>query len=237
MAKNFVKPGKNITLVAPAGGVTTGLGSVIGGFFVVALTTAAVGASFEGAVEGVWDLAKVSAQAWTAGDKIYWDNAAGKATTVVAGNRLIGVAAADAANPSATGNVRLNGINPPITQEAQVGVPVSKNTAGAVTLTAAEVLSGLIVADTNGAGRTYTLPTAALLVAAMPGARVGDVIRCYVINGADAAETLTLAAGAGGAFDANQTAASQVIPQNASKVVHIRLTNVTAASEAYVVYA
>jgi hypothetical protein len=66
---------------------------------------------------------------------------------------------------------------------------------------------------------------------------VGDIVRCLIVNGADAAETITLAAGAGGAFDANQTAASQVIPQNASKFVHVRLTNVTAASEAYVAYA
>ena len=94
-----------------------------------------------------------------------------------------------------------------------------------------------MVADCAGAGRTYTLPTAALLVAAIPGAQVGDVVRCLIVNGSDAAEAITLAEGTGGGFDANQTATSRVIAQNGSKTIAIRLTNVTAASEAYVVYA
>lgn len=118
----------------------------------------------------------------------------------------------------------------------QEGAPASYNTAGAQTYTAANVLSGLIVRDCAGAGRTDVLPTAALLVAALPGAKVGDIIECRVINGSDAAETLTIDAGVGGTYDANQTAASRVIPQNTSKVLRIRLTNVTAAAEAYVAY-
>lgn len=112
----------------------------------------------------------------------------------------------------------------------------SDATAGARTYTAAEILGGVIVRDPNGAGRSDVLPTAALLVAALPGAAVGDTIQCIIINGADAAETITIGAGAGGAFDTNQTAASRVIPQNSSRVMTIRLTNVTAAAEAYVVY-
>lgn len=112
----------------------------------------------------------------------------------------------------------------------------SDATAGARTYTAAEILGGIIVRDPNGAGRSDVLPTAALLVAAIPGATIGDTIECYIVNGADAAETITIGAGAGGGFDANQTAASRVIPQNTSKMLTIRLTNVTAASEAYVAY-
>lgn len=112
----------------------------------------------------------------------------------------------------------------------------SDATAGARTYTAAEILGGIIVRDTNGASRSDVLPTAALLVAAMPGCAVGDTIRCWIINGADAAEVLTIGAGSGGAFDTNQTATSRVIGQNSSKLLHIRLTNVTALSEAYVAY-
>ncbi len=114
----------------------------------------------------------------------------------------------------------------------------SFNTAGDVTLTAANIYTGTVVVDCAGAGRTYTLPTAALLVAGKRNvATVGDVIDCLIINGSDAAETITLAEGSGGGWDANQTAASRVIPQNSSKLIRIRLTNVTASSEAYVVYA
>lgn len=112
----------------------------------------------------------------------------------------------------------------------------SDATAGARTYTAAEVLGGIIVRDCAGAGRSDVLPTAALLVAAMDRPRIGDTIRCYIVNGSDAAETLTIGAGTGGAFDTNQTAASRVIPQNSSKDVYIRLTGVVAGSEAYVVY-
>lgn len=116
------------------------------------------------------------------------------------------------------------------------GAPTSDATTGARTYTAAEILGGSIVRDTNGASRSDVLPTAALLVAALPGATVGDIIECLIVNGADANEVLTIGAGSGGGFDANQTSASRVIPQNASKLLRIRLTNVTASSEAYVAY-
>ena len=119
--------------------------------------------------------------------------------------------------------------------------PASISTAGAATYTAAQLLGGIIVRDPNGAGRTDTLPTAALLVAAVnaygSGAQVGDLITFLVVNGADAAEAITVAAGSGGAFDANQTAASRTIAQNASKTIYVRLTNVTSGAEAYVIYA
>jgi len=110
-------------------------------------------------------------------------------------------------------------------------------TAGAVTYTAADILGGIIVRDCAGAGRSDVLPTAALLVAAMDRPRIGDVLTVGIINGSDAAETITLGAGTGGTFDTNQTAASRVIPQNSSKDVYIRITGTVAGSEAYVVYA
>src|SRR5262245_33603853 len=87
----------------------------------------------------------------------------------------------------------------------------SITTAGAVTYTPAQILGGIIVRDPNGAARTDTLPTAALLVAAVPQAFVGLTIRCTITNAADAAETITIAAGTGGAFDAAQIAATRII--------------------------
>lgn len=235
MAKNFVKPGKTVTLTAPTGGVTTGIGVLIGTTFAVALITKTVGLAFEGSVSGVWDLAKVSTDVWAEGDKIYWDNANARCTNApAAGMRLIGRAAAAAANPTATGNVQLLDIA--LLEDDAAPAPFSDATAGPNNLTAAQILGGIIVRDPNGGSRTDALPTAAALVAALPGVRVGDVIRCHIVNGADAAETLTLTAGAGGGFDANQTAASRLIGQNGSKMLHIRFTNVGAATEAYVAY-
>lgn len=236
MAKNFIQPGKTLTFAAPTGGVTAGVGVLMGVTFGIALQTAAAGVTFDLGTTGVWDVAKLNTEVWLANDKIYWDNANARATNApAAGTRLIGFAASAAANPTTTGRVRFGSGIASLDDDA-IPAPASIATAGAATYTAAQILGGLIVRDTNGASRSDTLPTAALLVAALAGVRVGDVVNCRIINGADAAEVLTILVGAGGAFDANQTAASQVIPQNASKTLTIRFTNVTAAAEAYVVY-
>lgn len=237
MATNYVQPGNDVSVTAPTGGFTKGVGALIGRLFGVAHNTVLATIAAVLGTRGVWSLAKTSAQAWVVGDPIYWDDTNKRADNVpTAGFRRIGVAVATAANPSSVGSVRLDYSIGPLQGDTGPAA-ASKSTAGGVTLTAAEVIGGIVVADPNGAGRTYTLPTAALLVAAVPGAKVGDIVRCLIVNGADAAEAITVAEGAGGGFDANQTAASRVIGQNTSKLVHIRLTNVTAAAEAYVVYA
>lgn len=118
---------------------------------------------------------------------------------------------------------------------AGTGAVLSVSTAGDTTLTAAQVLAGIVVVDPNGAGRNLTFPTATALIAVVPGCVIGQTFRLHVVNGADAAETITLVADASGGFDANQTAASRVIPQNTSKDVLVRITNVGAP--AYVIYA
>lgn len=112
--------------------------------------------------------------------------------------------------------------------------PASINTAGAATYTAAQVLNGIIVRDCAGSGRTDTLPTAALLLAALPGAEVGDVLELKIINGSDNAETITIAEGSGGGWDTLQVAGTRIIPQNTTKTLFIRITGVS--TPAYVVY-
>lgn len=237
MATNYSQPGKVLTLTAPYQR-NTGLGALVGNIFGVALTTVASGSAAEFSTEGVWLLAKTSAEAWAVGDKIYWDNTNKRCDNVAtAGFRLIGVATAAADNPSSTGYVKLNGIAAGYSTNSGAAA-TSDATAGARTYTAAEILGGIIVRDCAGASRTDTLPTAALLVAAMPGVAVGDIVKCLIVNGSDpVTEIITLAAGTGGAFDTNQTAVSRTILGTCSKYVHIRITVVTASSEAYVVYA
>jgi hypothetical protein len=112
----------------------------------------------------------------------------------------------------------------------------STATAGARTYTAAELLSGIIVQDCAGADRTDTLPTAAQLIAALTSPVVGQRVDCDVVNGSDADETITIAAGANGSFDPNQTAASRVIPQNTTRKLKIRITNAGAGTATYRVY-
>lgn len=110
MATNYIQPGQVLTLTAPAGGVVSGTGYLIGALFVVALNKADAGEEFEGQCTGVWNLTKTSAEAWTEGAAIYWDATAGEATTNdnTGANPQIGHATAAAANPSATGFVRLS---------------------------------------------------------------------------------------------------------------------------------
>jgi hypothetical protein len=114
--------------------------------------------------------------------------------------------------------------------------PATYATAADRTITAADLLTTIIVRDCAGASRTDTLPTAVLLVAALTNPVVGQRIDCDIINGSDANEVITIAAGSGGSFDTNQTAASRVIPQNATRKVRIRLTNAGVSTATYKVY-
>lgn len=111
--KNYVQPGHVISVIAPAivaSGALVKVGLICG----VAQHDAAEGAPVEIALDGVFDLAKVSAQAWaTVGLPIYMVPATGLATTATtAGNLFIGVNTETAINPSGVGRVRLNGAAP-----------------------------------------------------------------------------------------------------------------------------
>ena len=106
--KNYIAPGDIVDVAAPYE-VASGDGALIGALFGVAVADAANGTPVRLKTTGVFDLAKLAAQAWTLGAKIYWDNTNKRCTSVATDNTLIGVAVAAAANPSATGLVRLNG--------------------------------------------------------------------------------------------------------------------------------
>lgn len=113
MAQNFVKSGDVVTLTAPSGGVVSGMLYVIGGLPVVALTSAAQGAPFEGKTTGEFDLPKVGSQAWTEGVRVNWNASTGAASTAAtAGFFPIGVAtrAVGSGAGETTGRVRLNGV-------------------------------------------------------------------------------------------------------------------------------
>jgi len=95
-------------VTAPAA-LSSGDGVLVGMLFGVAQTDAANAAQVQIVRRGVFTLPKVSAQAWTQGAKIYWDDTAKLCTTVATANTVIGAAVLAAANPSATGTVLLDG--------------------------------------------------------------------------------------------------------------------------------
>lgn len=110
--RNYVQPGKAIRVPAPYN-VASGAGVLVGSLFGLAADAAASGKDVEVVTEGVFDIAKVSAQAWSIGNPIYWDSDTKLATTAAGTggvNKLIGVAVGIAANPSSTGRCRLNGV-------------------------------------------------------------------------------------------------------------------------------
>jgi hypothetical protein len=82
------------------------------------------------------------------------------------------------------------------------GAPATVSTAG--TLTAAQLLTGLIVA--SGTPGTQTLPTVALLEAALPNVKVDSGFNLNLIN--TAGSTATVATGTGWTIVGTATAAT-----------------------------
>tara|TARA_R110002124_G_scaffold173690_4_gene341334 strand:- start:24953 stop:25414 length:462 start_codon:yes stop_codon:yes gene_type:complete len=108
--KNFIQPGETLDLLAPSGGVTSGLGYLIGALFVVAAVTAAEGETFAGARTGVFDLdatTHASTQAFAAGDPVYWNDTTKKVTATATGNQIIGFAVEAKESTAATAKVLL----------------------------------------------------------------------------------------------------------------------------------
>lgn len=108
MAGNFIQDGDVLTLTAPAT-VASGDGVLVGSIFGVALGDIGSGDSGEFAVEGVWELAAVTAEAIAAGGPVYWDAGQKKCSNGSTGNELIGYAVATKDGSTATVKVRLNG--------------------------------------------------------------------------------------------------------------------------------
>jgi hypothetical protein len=139
---------------------------------------------------------------------------------------------APGANTDAQGQAVLVG-NPMI-----YNMPAPASYTGATVYVAADIVGGIIVNGNSGA-MNGTLPTAALLVAAIRNIvgsqlAIGACVECLIINGGTG--VITLIAGSGGSFDTNQAGSSQIIAVGTSKYVTIRLSNVTIGSEAYVIF-
>lgn len=116
------------------------------------------------------------------------------------------------------------------------GTPRTCNTSNNMTILAADLLTGIITVTPNST-ITLTLDTAQNLVNGVnqisAGAVIGDVIQCLLVNGGTAT-SMTLAHGTNNVFDTNQ--ANTTIASGQSKLLYIRLTNVTGGSEAATIY-
>lgn len=108
--KNYIQPGDTLALAAPYD-VVSGAGALVGSIFGVAAYDALSGETVELATRGVFEMTKAGTQAWTVGQKVYWDNTAKNVTNVSTANTLIGVAVEAVAGGAGDvlGKVRLNG--------------------------------------------------------------------------------------------------------------------------------
>lgn len=107
MAKTYIQEGDILTLT-PAAAVVAGVGYQFGtGLFGIALEDVVISTPGAFAVEGVWEVAKTSALAISVGDRVFWDSTNKVVNKTSAGQQCVGIAVADAANPSATVKVKL----------------------------------------------------------------------------------------------------------------------------------
>jgi predicted RecA/RadA family phage recombinase len=151
--RNYIKSGKIITATASRT-LLSGAGMLIGSLFSVATTDVTSGSTGEFQTEGVFSLDKTSAEAWTAGDPIYWNNTTFKADNSSVAGELIGIAESAAANPSSTGRVRLNtGYSPALAEGVQRSVDITITSAQLLALNA----TARQIVAAPGAGKAIVL--------------------------------------------------------------------------------
>lgn len=108
--KNFIQSGHHIDITAPAGGVSSGDGVIVGSLFGIATTDAAEGETVLLTTTGVFDLPKLASAVIAAGDRVAWDVTAGQVNLPGTGRFPIGIAIAAAGNGVAVVRVRLDGV-------------------------------------------------------------------------------------------------------------------------------
>lgn len=106
---------------------------------------------------------------------------------------------------------------------------------GVVTMTTTQALSGLLPCDCQDA-QTITIPTAALLVAAINGCQVNTAWELDIINYGDTTLTVGLGTGVTKTTIAG-VATVMTIVTLAAKRFRFQVTNITPGSEAVVVWA
>ena len=168
MATTYRKSGEIVTVTAPSGGLTVDVPALIGSLFGIPQFTAVEAAECELMIQGEHVLPKTSAQAWTEGQKIFWNAGTSKCDSDSAAGQLIGVAVAVAANPSSTGIVRLNGSVPSTAEGAQTAIPsLTDNSGGATADDTIAVVTAPTLTDWNGSSVYPSAAQATAITAAI----------------------------------------------------------------------
>jgi hypothetical protein len=113
--------------------------------------------------------------------------------------------------------------------------PVTKSSSSGLTLTATEILDAGIISLTGTNSRTFTFPSAASIITALPSAKVGDTFT-VVLNNQTADKVLTLSPGSGITNYGRTTIDNNSSSSQKTIIYTFRLTNVTSGSEAISIY-
>jgi len=97
--------------------------------------------------------------------------------------------------PNGGGGQQIGAGNPAETLMGRLAAP--QTATSTATLTAAQVTGNWLVANPSTSAATYTLPTGALIDAAVPNASVGSTFDLYVVNTGTTSGTVTLATATG----------------------------------------
>lgn len=109
--KTFIQNGASITVAAPAGGVTSGDGVIVGALFGVAATTAAEGETVSLATVGVFELPKPTSTTFTSCGAVSFNISTRECAAPGSGKYPIGIAIEAAGNGTGTVKVRLDGVS------------------------------------------------------------------------------------------------------------------------------
>ena len=219
--------GGGFTRTAGAGGAKTGTGNAAGGAGGSFAYTAGVGGA----------TASSGANAGGAGGGYAWTAGAGGAASAGTGNGGQGgslVLTAGVGGTSFGGTAGVQGcvIARGLTFCRKISAPAAKTTSA--TLTAAEILGGLLTAAQGASGAaTYTMPTGTDLQAALPtDFTTGDSFDFSIVNiSTDAAEDVTVAGGVGTTAVGNMTIASNAaVGDQAWGTFRVRKTGTNAFS-------
>lgn len=183
--KNYIKEGAILAIVA-ATTIVSGQGVLAGAIFGIACSDIANGATGNIQVKGVFDIAKSTGVTFSIGDRVYWDAAVDKVTSVAAGNRLIGYATAAGLTADTTLSVSIGEFQSPVLTKSATLDFASIATTASADLTIAVV--GAAVGDPVSLGLPAA-PAAGLVFLAFVSAT--DVVTVRAMNmtgtGVDAA--------------------------------------------------
>jgi len=108
--QNFIQNGHIIRVTAPAGGIASGEGLIVGSIFGIAAYSSTEGDPVELGTTGAYQLPKASAAVVTVGSRVAWDNTAKNINVPGAGRFPVGIATEAAGNGVTSVAVRLDGV-------------------------------------------------------------------------------------------------------------------------------